>query len=340
MTGSGQYGAEDRGDWVWERTGLNYAVQGNALVSTAVVDSVAVAFERTEGSGRHLADRLIEALYAGQVLGGDGRHGRTQSAAVLVADPRPGMSRRQDGVTTDINVCEHPEPIRKVRRIYDTISETLGFRDLQQFAGRDVLQLKVMLHALGYYRAGSPPPSADSEDALLYDRETVEAVDAFRAAQAWQTSVPGWVDANTIARLWSRLEEAGSRRRGASADAGDGAGETVGAASGREAIGSPPRSRENRGCGMRRSVRAVRGAAPRPAAPRNGPVLVDDRSPDPHALDPGRREVGLRCRRPVDDGLGVEEHEVGGSTHFQRAPAESPCAPPPAPSSCGRPPPE
>ena len=208
-TGSGQYGAEDRGDWVWERTGLNYAAQGNALVSTAVVDSVAVAFERTEGSGRHLADRLIEALYAGQVLGGDGRHGRTQSAAVLVADPRPGMSRRQDGVTTDINVCEHPEPIREVRRIYDTISETLGFRSLQQFAGRDVLQLKVMLHALGYYGAGSPPPSMETTDALLYDRETVEAVDAFRAAQAWQTSVPGWVDANTIARLWSRLEEAG-----------------------------------------------------------------------------------------------------------------------------------
>lgn len=208
-TGSGQYGAEDRGDWVWERAGLNHAVQGNSLVSTAVVDSVAVAFERTEGSGRHLADRLIEALHAGQVLGGDGRHGRTQSAAVLVADPRPGMSRRQDGVTTDINVCEHPEPIREVRRIYDTISETLGFRSLQQFAGRDVLQLKIMLHALGYYRPGSPPPSAASEDALLYDGETVRAVDAFRAAQAWQTSVPGWVDGNAIARLWSRLEEAG-----------------------------------------------------------------------------------------------------------------------------------
>ena len=208
-TGSGQYGAEERGDWVWERTGLNYAVQGNSLVSTAVVDSVAVAFERSEGSGRHLADRIIEALYAGQALGGDGRHGRTQSAAVLVADPRPGMSRRQDGVTTDINVCEHPEPVKEVRRIYDTISETLGFRSLQQFAGRDVLQLKVMLHALGYYRADASPPSMESPDALLYEREAVEAVDAFRADQAWQTSVPGWVDDNTIDRLWSRLEEAG-----------------------------------------------------------------------------------------------------------------------------------
>ena len=118
-TGSDQYGAEDQGDWVAERAGLNYAVQGNSLVGTAVVDSVAVTFERSEGSRRHLADRLIEALHAGQVLGGDGRHGETQSAAVLVADPRPGMSRRPYGVTADINVCEHSEPVLELRRIYD-----------------------------------------------------------------------------------------------------------------------------------------------------------------------------------------------------------------------------
>src|SRR5690606_6818405 len=141
-TGSGQYGGEERGDWVAERTGLNYAVQGNSILTTAVVDSVAAAFERSEGSARHLADRLIEALYAGQLLGGDGRHGDTQSASVLVADPRPGMSRRPDGVTVDINVCEHPAPVREMRRIYDTVSETLGFRELRQFAGNDVAQLK------------------------------------------------------------------------------------------------------------------------------------------------------------------------------------------------------
>ena len=87
------------------------------------------------------------------MLGGDGRHGETQSAAVLVADPRPGMSRRPDGQTVNINVCEHPEPVRELRRIYDTASETLGFRMLEQPIGRDVLQLKIMLHALGFYRA-------------------------------------------------------------------------------------------------------------------------------------------------------------------------------------------
>ena len=208
-TGSGQYGAEEQGDWVAERTGLHYAVQGNSLVGTAVVDSVAVAFERSEGSGRHLADRLIEALQAGQRLGGDGRHGETQSAAVLVADPRPGMSRRPDGVTTDINVCEHPEPVRELRRIYGVASETLGFRRLEQFVGRDVFQLKVMLHALGYYRPESASPAIDTPGVLVYDQESVDAVDRFRADQNWQTTVPGYVDSRTIDRLWSLLEEAG-----------------------------------------------------------------------------------------------------------------------------------
>ncbi|MGH9201288.1 MAG: DUF1028 domain-containing protein, partial [Vicinamibacterales bacterium] len=139
-TGAGQKGAETRGDWTAEISGPTFAVQGNSLVSPDVVKAVADTFRTSEGSPRQLADRLIEALNAGQLLGGDGRHGETQSAAVLVADPRPGMSRRPDGQTVNINVCEHPEPVRELRRIYDTASETLGFRTLEQPIGRDVLQ--------------------------------------------------------------------------------------------------------------------------------------------------------------------------------------------------------
>jgi len=208
-TGSGQYGSEDQGDWVEERTGLNYAVQGNSLVSVDVAHRVADAFEASEGSHRHLGDRLIEALWAGQALGGDGRHGETQSAAVLVGDPRPGMSRRPDGVTVDINVCENPEPVREMRRIYDTVSETLGFRELRQFVGRDVLQLKVMLHALGFYQGGAAELDLDGPYAAAYGADAMEAVDGFRSAQGWGTSVPGYVDARTIAQLWLRLGEAG-----------------------------------------------------------------------------------------------------------------------------------
>jgi uncharacterized Ntn-hydrolase superfamily protein len=208
-TGKGQYGSESRGDWVAQTSGATFAVQGNSLVSPDVVKAVAAAFQASAGSPRHLADRLIEALNAGQQLGGDGRHGETQSAAVLVADPRPGMSRRPDGQTVNINVCEHPEPVGELRRIYDTASETLGFRTLEQFAGRDVLQLKIMLHALGYFRSGEPALDVKAAQANVYTQDAIEAVDKFRSSQGWQTTVPGSVDTRTIERLWKRLEEAG-----------------------------------------------------------------------------------------------------------------------------------
>ena len=208
-TGAGQKGAESRGDWTAEASGPTFAVQGNSLVSPDVVKAVAATFQASEGSPRQLADRLIEALNAGQVLGGDGRHGETQSAAVLVADPRPGMSRRPDGQTVNINVCEHPEPVRELRRIYDTASETLGFRTLEQPIGRDVVQLKIMLHALGFFRPSDKEIDATLPQALIYTQEAVDAVDKFRAAQGWQTTVPGFVDARTIERLWKKLDETG-----------------------------------------------------------------------------------------------------------------------------------
>ncbi|MCY4648541.1 MAG: DUF1028 domain-containing protein [Gammaproteobacteria bacterium] len=195
--------------WAGHRAGPNYVTQGNILVGPEVIDAVGDSFESTQGTARHLADRLIEALQAGQQVGGDARHGEAQSAAVMVADPRPGMARRQDGLTVQINVCEHGEPIAEMRRIYDNISETLGFRTLQQEIGRDVYQLKLMLHELGYFRADADDVSPEDEDWNVYTQETVDAVNAYRAAQGWLTTVPGYVDGATIERLWSQLEEEG-----------------------------------------------------------------------------------------------------------------------------------
>jgi uncharacterized Ntn-hydrolase superfamily protein len=208
-TGKDQYGAEKQGDWVHMRAGKSFVVQGNALVGPQVVDAVADIFQASEGSDRALADRLIEALAAGHALGGDGRHGETQSAAVVVADPRAGFSRRPDRVSVNINVCEHAEPVAEMRRIYATASESLGFRNLEQFAGRDVLQLKLMLHALGFYRPAEKQVDLASADANVYTEEAVKALDAFRAAQEWGTTVPGFVDRRVIDRLWQRLREKG-----------------------------------------------------------------------------------------------------------------------------------
>lgn len=208
-----QHTGDGTSAWSGHRSDVNYTVQGNSLVGPEVVAAVAESFESTEGSVRHLADRLIEALAAGQAMGGDARVGRTQSATVIVADPRDGRSRRADGMTVHINVCEHPTPVAELRRVYNTISRTLGYRTLQQYGGSDVWQLEVILHALGYYKADQPELETGN-DAQLYTEDAVAAVDAFRTDQGMTTaqrggSPRGLVDAQTIALLWQELEARG-----------------------------------------------------------------------------------------------------------------------------------
>ena len=199
--------------WAGHRNGTNYVTQGNILVGPEVLAAVAASFEASEGTPHHLGDRLIAAIQAGYDLGGDKRHGLRTSAAVVVADPRPGMSRRTDGETVNINVCENPDPVGELRRIYDTISETLGFRTLEHFAGGDVLQLKVMLNVLGFYRKGATV-SVGGAESNLFTPDVVAAVDAFRTSERMGTpddggSPAGLVDRETVTRLWAALERAG-----------------------------------------------------------------------------------------------------------------------------------
>lgn len=202
--------------WAGHRAGTNYVTQGNILVGPQVLEAVAKSFEASEGQPRHLADRLIDAIAAGHELGGDKRHGLRQSAAVIVADSRPGRSRRTDGVTASINVCENPEPVAELRRIYDAISQTLGYRTLQQFSGGDVWQLKVMLQALGYYAKGEPALQANAPGANNYTPDVMKAVDDFRIAEKLggprEGSPSGLVDAEMVSHLWAALERTGTAR--------------------------------------------------------------------------------------------------------------------------------
>lgn len=198
--------------WAGHREGPNYVTQGNTLVGPEVLEAVALSFQSTEGSGRHLSDRLIEALNAGQAAGGDRRDGRLQSAAVIVADPRPGNSRRPDHLTANINVCEHPTPVLELRRIWNSISQTLGYRELRRFAGNDVWQLRVLLHAIGYYRPGVAEIPRD-QASQSYSEDVVQAVQAFRVAEELWTSSSSapraLVDGATVERLWRAVEAAG-----------------------------------------------------------------------------------------------------------------------------------
>lgn len=210
---SAQHTGSGNSVWAGNRAGKNYVTQGNLLVGPEVLEAVAASFEASEGAPRHLADRLIDAIAAGHAKGGDARKGRTQSAVVVVADGRPGRSRRADGVTVNINVCENPQPVAELRRIYNTVSQTLGFRQLEQFTGNDIWQLKVVLNALGYYRPNETELKRDVPDALVYTAEAIAAVDAFRAAEKLSLpalgSPPGLVDEDTVDRFWAALQRAG-----------------------------------------------------------------------------------------------------------------------------------
>jgi uncharacterized Ntn-hydrolase superfamily protein len=170
------------------RAGKNYTVQGNLLVGKETIDATADAFEATEGVGMELADRLIAALEAGQAAGGDKRKGNKQSAAVIVADPRP-RGKHLDGsnISVNLQVAEHPEPVGELRRQYDTIHGKLGHRTFRLIEGSDIRELKGKLHELGYYRkeATADEFATHMRDAVsrVYDAEAAEAVDRFRKDQ-------------------------------------------------------------------------------------------------------------------------------------------------------------
>ncbi|GAB4166625.1 MAG: DUF1028 domain-containing protein [Roseiflexaceae bacterium] len=97
--------------WAGHRVGAGYCVQGNILAGAEVIAAMAQAFEQADGE---LAERLLAALSAGDLAGGD-RRGR-QSAAVYVA--RHGGS--YGGVLDryiDLRVDDHPTPVAEIERL-------------------------------------------------------------------------------------------------------------------------------------------------------------------------------------------------------------------------------
>ena len=196
---------KSNGNWAGSRQGPNYTVQANIMVGPEVVDAVAASFESTHGTGMPLAERMILALEAGQAKGGDRRWGSLQSAAIKIADPKnPG--RGGDYIALAIEVGEHAEPVGEMKRIYYTTARRLGYRAFSRVEGPDVIELKRMLHALGYWRpdardvSGRPAAPAGLN---RYDDEAIAAVDKFRADKAlnYQGNPPGLVDARFIDAL-------------------------------------------------------------------------------------------------------------------------------------------
>ena len=225
----------NNGDWAGSRQGRHYTVQANIMVGPEVVEAVATTFEALEQTGLPLAERMILAMEAGQQKGGDRRWGNLQSAAIKIADPKdPG--RGGDYISLAIEVGEHAEPVGEMKRIYYTTGRRLGYRTFSRIEGADVIELKRMLHALGYWRPSlaqfpeAPAMNPQANQALRqanpaafeqaqaearraaaayqqeyarFDEEAVAAVDKFREEQRlnYAGTPPGLVDERLVQAL-------------------------------------------------------------------------------------------------------------------------------------------
>jgi uncharacterized Ntn-hydrolase superfamily protein len=135
-------------DWAGGLTGQHYAAQGNILVSAATVEAMARGFEEAQGE---LADRLVSALAAGQLAGGD-RRGK-QSAAVLVTRPGGGYGGDNDRYL-DLRVDDDPEPIERLKALVDL--HHLFFRppepgEMVAVEGELAREVQQILRWAGYY---------------------------------------------------------------------------------------------------------------------------------------------------------------------------------------------
>src|SRR5262245_51408544 len=90
------------GGYAGHISGKNFSVQGNTLASVEVVKAMAAAYEQGKGS---MAERLMDALDAGQSKGGDTRG--MQSAGLIVVKPiTPGSDGQVTPIVDVWIVCE------------------------------------------------------------------------------------------------------------------------------------------------------------------------------------------------------------------------------------------
>jgi uncharacterized Ntn-hydrolase superfamily protein len=107
----GQYTGAKCVDWCGAVAGDGFSVAGNMLAGRGVIEETARSYA---SSKKPFAERLIEALEAGQAAGGDKRG--KQSAALLIysGEEYPELNLRVD---------DHAEPLAELRRLYDKAHE-------------------------------------------------------------------------------------------------------------------------------------------------------------------------------------------------------------------------
>jgi uncharacterized Ntn-hydrolase superfamily protein len=144
--------------WAGGFAGINYAAQGNILVSAATVEALARTFEQAKGE---LADRLVAALAAGQAAGGD-RRGQ-QSSAILVVRAQGGYGGYNDRYM-DLRVDDDSQPVDRLKALVDL--HHLFFRpptpgEMAVIEGDLARELQQILRWASYYDG---PVTGDYDD--------------------------------------------------------------------------------------------------------------------------------------------------------------------------------
>jgi uncharacterized Ntn-hydrolase superfamily protein len=135
-------------DWAGGKTGPGYAAQGNILVSEETVAGLVHGFEANVG--RPLAERIVEALAAAQLAGGDRRG---QQAAGLLVVQKDGGYGGMDDVLVDLRVDDHAEPVAELKRLYGMHQLLFGKTPAEEWLPVDEAlaeELRGRLAALGY----------------------------------------------------------------------------------------------------------------------------------------------------------------------------------------------
>ena len=131
FTGSGA------SDWKGGRCGPNYCVQANIMVGPEIVDALEKSFLASENKGLPLADRLMDALDAGQAAGGDARG--VEGAMLVVARPTYSDPNVWNDRVVDLRVDDSKTPFVELRRLLNmTHSATLITQANQKANGGDL----------------------------------------------------------------------------------------------------------------------------------------------------------------------------------------------------------
>lgn len=114
--------------WAGHLIREDHSVAGNMLAGPEVIEATSKAYRDATGP---LADRLIAAMRAGEVAGGDKRGRQSAGLTIHRGEDHPWLSLRAD---------DHADPLRELNRLWQVAQEryvpfTLGMPTRDAFSG-------------------------------------------------------------------------------------------------------------------------------------------------------------------------------------------------------------